>query len=183
LIAFPTETVYGLAGLFGERRIRDRIYAAKGRPENLPLPVQVGSVSDLRRWWPGLAPEVESLATRFCPGPMTMVLPVEGGTIGVRIPDHPVALAVLAAVGRPLWVTSANRSGLPPSKTADEVALLFKDDLAWLIEGAPACRGLASTVVDLTDWPLRWKILRTGPIDSAEIEKALRMPPDGKVQG
>jgi L-threonylcarbamoyladenylate synthase len=114
---------------------------------------------------------------------MTMVLPVEGGTIGVRIPDHPVALAVLAAVGRPLWVTSANRSGLPPSKTADEVALLFKDDLAWLIEGAPACRGLASTVVDLTDWPLRWKILRTGPIDSAEIEKALRMPPDGKVQG
>jgi len=183
LVAFPTETVFGLAGLYGDERVRERIFRAKGRPEAAPLPVQMADVDALRRWWPALPEEISRLAARFWPGPLTMVLPAGADSIGVRIPRHPLALALLAAVGEPMWVTSANRSGEPPLMDPNAVAAAFAGEVAFLIEGGPAGGGAASTVIDLTNWPLRWRMLRQGPISDAQIEDVLGIPEGREAQG
>ena len=156
------------------------LYAAKGRDFGVALPVMVASpdlVAEVAHPLPGFA----RLAARFWPGPLTIVLPktptlpdlVTAGrdTVGLRIPDHPLALELLRAVGMPLAVTSANRSGQPPAQTAAEALAQLAGRVHIILDGGPAPGGRASTVLDLTSDPPR--VLRPGPITAAELTEAL----------
>jgi L-threonylcarbamoyladenylate synthase len=142
VIAFPTDTVYGLAVLPGGE---EKVHALKGRPADLPLILMVAEPSqaeafvavDARARW---------YMERWWPGPLTLVLPAGDGTLGVRIPDHRLALELLQAAG-PLLTTSANRHGEPPAMTAEEASRL--PGLAGVLDGGRAPRGEPSTVIAL----------------------------------
>ena len=178
LVAFPTETVYGLGANALDAEAVARIFAAKGRPARNPLIVHVAdveSVLDLVTVWPETA---QRLAEAFWPGPLTLVLPrharipdiVTGGgpTVGVRIPAHPVALALLRAAGVPVAAPSANRSlQLSPTR-AEHVALSLGGRIPLILDGGATSGGIESTVVDLSgDVP---RLLRPGLLGPTQIE-------------
>ena len=180
LIVLPTDTVYGIGSRPDDAAATAAIFAAKGRPRDLELPVLVPSraAAELVSRMDGRA---SALAERFWPGPLTMVLARSdashgwdlGGdarTVGLRMPRHPLALAVLERTG-PLAVTSANRSGEPPASTCAALAEAFGDAVAvYLCEDAPLV-GVASTVVDLTaDEP---RILREGAVSLDDVRRSL----------
>lgn len=182
LIVIPTDTVYGIAARPDDPMATRALFRAKGRPPDLTLPVLVGAAASARRL--GVFDErADELAAAFWPGAVTLVLPRSeesrrwelGGdqdTIGVRVPRHPLALAVLAGSG-PLAVTSANRSGEAEASTCDELTEAFGDRVAvYLCEDAPLV-GRASTVVDLAHGPPR--ILRAGP-NAADVGARLGVP-------
>lgn len=157
VIAFPTDTVYGLMAL---PTAADRIYRAKRRPAAKQLIAMAASVADLRRLV-RITPQAAAYAHDHWPGPLTIVLPaLQGGTLGVRVPDHQVALALLLAIGEPVLTTSANRSGEPPALTAGEVEL---EGVAAVLDGGPAPGGVPSTVIDLTEAEPR--LIRAGPVN------------------
>ncbi len=180
LIAFPTDTVYGLACRPDDLAATDRTFDAKRRPKDLTLPVLVPSIASARDV-AAFDDRAERLALAFWPGTLTIVLPRStasaswalGGTgdsIGVRVPGHPLALAVLRAAG-PLAVTSANRSGEPPARTCEELCSTFGDLVSvYLCQDSPL-DGDASTVVDLAHGPAR--LLRAGAVTSARLEDVL----------
>jgi len=179
LVAFPTETVYGLGANALDPAAVQKIFETKGRPETSPLIVHVASVEMAREIvaeWPPLA---EELARLWWPGPLTLVLPkktlvpdnVTAGlpTVGVRMPNHPVALALIEAAGVPVAAPSANRfTGLSPT-TADHVRTAFGDAVP-VLEGGPCIVGIESTVVAIEGDKL--KLLRPGMISLGEIEQA-----------
>ena len=179
LVAVPTETVYGLACDALNEDAVARLRAAKGRGDDHPLPVQVAQVSDLRTVARDLSPAACRLADRFWPGPLTLVCPRAEGvpalvssgrdTVGVRIPNHPVAHALLEAVGRPLAVPSANRTGEPPLPSAQAVADVFGEQVAVILDCGEtfASEAMPSTVVDATVHPPR--VLREGALSTKEI--------------
>jgi len=160
LVAFPTETVYGLgANAFSDEAVA-RIFAAKGRPSDNPLIVHIGEKEDLRRVaisWPAT---VDALINRFWPGPLTLVLPrrpdisplVSAGltTVAVRMPDHPVALDLLRACGLPLAAPSANRSGRISPTRPEHVLEDFENLQGMLLAAGPCRVGVESTVLDLS---------------------------------
>lgn len=177
LVAFPTETVYGLgADAFNERAVI-RVFEAKGRPANNPLPVQIASVDDL----PRLVVDVPDVALRlvdaFLPGPLTLVLRaspavpdlVTAGTgkIGIRIPDHPVPLALIREARTPIVAPSANVSGKPPPTTAGEALAYLRGRIELVLDGGPTRLKIASTVIDVTRSPA--KILRRGSINEEAL--------------
>ena len=177
-IGIPTDTVYGLAVDPFRAGATDRIFAAKRRPRDVSLPLLVSGVEQalsVSTAVPALALE---LMARYWPGPLTIVIPARPGlaadlgdddvTVGVRAPDHPVPLALCAAVG-PLATTSANRHGEPPMTTAAEVDAAFGDALGVVLDGG-LCAGSPSTVVDCTGEAL--KLLREGRIPWAELPGA-----------
>ena len=182
LVAFPTETVYGLGGDATHGEAVARVYAAKGRPMFNPLIVHVAHA----RWVAGMAEpdgRFDKLARKFWPGPLTMVLRrradtpvselVSAGldTIAVRAPDHPVAQDLLAAVRRPLAAPSANPSGRVSPTTAEHVMASLGDKVGLVIDGG-ACRvGLESTVLDLTGDVA--KILRPGVLTAEDLSAAI----------
>ena len=180
LIVFPTDTVYGLGSTPGDPVAIERIFRAKRRPSDLALALLVSSVLDARTV-AALDDRAERLAAECWPGALTLVLPRAeasvawdlGGdrdTVAVRMPHHPLALALLAASG-PLAVTSANRSGLPPATTCDELTAAFGDDVdCYLCQDDPL-RGLASTVLDLAHDPPA--ILRAGAVDREALARFL----------
>jgi L-threonylcarbamoyladenylate synthase len=159
LVAFPTETVYGLGANGLDRRATERIFLAKGRPSDNPLILHVPDVEggEAVAVWDGRARE---LARAFCPGPLTLVLParpvvpetVRAGlpSVAVRIPAHPVALALLRASGLPVAAPSANRSGRPSPTDADAVEEDLGEQIAVLLDAGPTRVGVESTVVDAT---------------------------------
>ena len=178
LVAFPTETVYGLGADGLDADAVARIYAAKGRPATNPVILHVpdaGAARALAGRWPA---EAQALADRFWPGPLTLVLPAAeavpaivragGPTVALRCPAHPVALALVRAAGRPLAAPSANRSQhLSPTRAAHVVASLG-DAVDLVLDGGPTTAGLESTILDLAgDRP---RILRPGPIPRADLE-------------
>ena len=178
LVAFPTETVYGLGASALDARAVARIYAAKGRPDYNPLIVHTLGVEQARalvREWPPLA---EALARRFWPGPLTLVLPklpivpdlVTAGlpSVAVRAPAHPVARALLEAAEVPIAAPSANRfQGISPT-TAAHVERSLGPDAALILDGGPTHVGIESTVVGLTEaQPI---LLRLGGLSAAAIE-------------
>ena len=179
LVAFPTETVYGLGANALDRVAIQKIFETKGRPETSPLIVHVASgemAREIVAEWPPLA---EELARLWWPGPLTLVLPkktlvpdnVTAGlpTVGVRMPNHPVALALIEAAGVPVAAPSANRfTGLSPT-TADHVRTAFGDAVP-VLEGGPCIVGIESTVVAIEGDKL--KLLRPGMISLGEIEQA-----------
>jgi L-threonylcarbamoyladenylate synthase len=175
LVAFPTDTVYGV-GIAASRRDRlAAIFELKNRPLDRRIPILVADLSQVTDF------EVDAralaLAGRFWPGALTLVLPGADGTQAFRAPDHPVALALIRAAG-PLLATSANRSDEPDTLGADEVLIAFarqQDELAAVIDGGSVPGGIASTVVDLTAAPAR--VLREGPISRDELAGVLDLAP------
>jgi tRNA threonylcarbamoyl adenosine modification protein (Sua5/YciO/YrdC/YwlC family) len=177
LIVFPTDTVYAIAAAPDDAEATARLFDAKRRPRDLTLPVLAGSMVDARAV--GVLDErAERLAAGLWPGPLTLVVPRtarsapwqlggDGASVGVRIPAHRLARAVLAA--GPLATTSANRSGDPPATTCDDLHDVFGDDVAlYLCDEAPLV-GRASTVVSLLD--REPAILRAGDADAAVIAR------------
>jgi len=178
LVAFPTETVYGLGGDATDGKAVARIFAAKGRPSFNPLIVHVAA----REWVAGLAEtdaRFEKLAAAFWPGPLTLVLRrrkdcpaselVSAGldTIAVRMPDHPIAQALLRAVDRPLAAPSANASGTVSPTLAKHVADSLGAKVDLIIDGGPCRVGLESTVLDLSEGAAT--VLRPGAITAEQI--------------
>lgn len=158
LVAFPTETVYGLGARADDAAAVTRVFAAKGRPADNPLIVHVAGVDDLGRLAAALPPLAIELATRFWPGPLTLVVDAAPGipevtvgglsTVAVRVPAHPVALALLAAAGVPVAAPSANRSGRPSPTAAAHVIADLGDRIDVVVDGGPCRVGVESTVVD-----------------------------------
>ena len=184
LVAMPTETVYGLAADAADGAAIARLYAVKGRPADHPSIVHVASTDDARTWcatWPDTA---ELLARRFWPGPLTLILPAGDradpavlggtGTVALRVPDDPVALALIEASGSGLAAPSANRFGRVSPTTAQHVADDLGDAVDVILDGGPCRIGVESTIVDLTgDAP---RILRPGAITAEMVEEALATP-------
>jgi L-threonylcarbamoyladenylate synthase len=172
LVAFPTDTVYGLGARAWGAEAVARLYVAKGRAESKAIPLLLASADALADVVAAIPPVARALAAHFWPGPLTLVLPrharvpdvVTGGgpTVAVRVPDHPIALRLIAALGEPLAATSANLSGAPSPVTAEEVAAQLRGRIPLILDGGPCPGGLASTVLDLTTSPPA--IVRRGPV-------------------
>jgi len=168
VVSVPTDTVYGLACDAFCREAVERIYEIKGRSRQKPLVLFVGRVEQALEY--GEAPEaVHRLMQRLWPGPVTFVClagdsappwTAFGGTVGLRIPNHPVPLELANRLGTALATTSANLSGRPPALTAAEVAAMLSEEVALIVDGGAAALGRASTVLDVTG--ARPRILREG---------------------
>ena len=164
VVAFPTDTVYGLGAAADDEVARRRIYRIKGRPVGLPLILMVAAESQLEGWV-HVDSRSEALIRRWWPGPLTLILHAKGGgTLGVRIPQHKVALELLRAAG-PLMTTSANLHGKDPAMTAAEAGTLT--GVAAVLDGGVAPGGTASTVLDLTGPEPH--VLREGAITAPEL--------------
>jgi L-threonylcarbamoyladenylate synthase len=179
LVAFPTETVYGLGALALDERAVARIFAAKGRPADNPLIAHVSDAAGARELaarWPELA---ERLAERFWPGPLTLVVPraphlpgiLTAGldTVAVRVPGHPVAAALLRAVGEPVAAPSANRFTRVSPTTAAHVTEALGEAVSVVLDAGPVALGIESAVVDVSG-PLPL-LLRPGTITRGQIEE------------
>ena len=182
VVAFPTETVYGLGGNAESDDAVARIFAAKGRPSDNPLIIHIAEEQQLSSF----VEEIPEMATRlmkaFWPGPLTLIFKKKEGkisekatpgvsTVAVRMPDHPVALALLKKAGIPIAAPSANRSGRPSPTTADHVWDDLNGDIAGLVDGGPTGVGVESTVLDCTE-PVP-VILRPGGVTKEQIEAVI----------
>jgi L-threonylcarbamoyladenylate synthase len=164
VIAFPTDTVYGLGAAADDEVARRRVYRIKGRPVGLPLILMVAAESQLEGWV-HVDSRAEAIFRRWWPGPLTLILHAKGGgTLGVRIPQHKVALGLLRAAG-PLMTTSANLHGKDPAMSAAEAGALT--GIAAVLDGGAAPGGTASTVLDLTGPEPH--VLREGAITTPEL--------------
>lgn len=185
LIGLPTETVYGLAAPIDRPDLIARIFALKGRPSSHPLIVHVGSIDQAKacvRHWPALATR---LAERFWPGPLTLVLPkaehiseqITAGhdTVALRMPDHPIALAILKASRSPLVAPSANLfTRLSPTR-AEDVRAVFSETDVTVVDGGPCRVGIESTIIAIDEDDQIVTCLRPGMIDRGRI--AAQLPP------
>lgn len=181
LVAFPTETVYGLGANALDPAAVARVFAAKGRPADNPLIVHVATLEELPRVAGEVPPLAQRLARRFWPGPLTLVLPRAAAvpaaasaglaTVAVRMPDHPVALALIHAAGVPVAAPSANRSGRPSPTCAGHVAEDLGDAVDLLLDAGPTRIGVESTVLDVTEDPA--VLLRPGGVTLEELEEVL----------
>ena len=175
LVAFPTDTVYGV-GVAASRPDRlASIFDLKNRPLDKRIPILVADLSQVDGY--EVDDRARALAARFWPGALTLVLPGADDSQAFRAPDHAVALALIRAAG-PLLVTSANRSNEPDTLGADEVLIAFarqQDELAAVLDGGSVSGGVASTVVDLSVTPAR--VLREGPISRGELAEVVELAP------
>jgi L-threonylcarbamoyladenylate synthase len=179
LVAFPTDTVYGLATLPFTEEYVEGLFSAKGRNNTRAIAILIGDYADLKRVVENFDEASNRLAHLFWPGPLTLVVPKNAGlpealspdgTIGVRMPDHPIALALLRKIG-PLAVTSANISGQDNANTAEEVFRQLNGRVHLILDGGRTSGGIPSTVVNCTGSSLI--VLRKGPISLEAIEAAL----------
>ena len=172
VVAFPTDTVYGVAVAGARPERLDALFELKLRPVDRRIPMLVADLEQAVAAGAVVDERARQLAAEFWPGALTLVLATEdGGTQAYRAPDHEVALALIRAAG-PLFATSANISDQPDTLGADEVLIAFatqQDGLAAVIDGGPVPGGVASTVVDASVAPMR--ILRPGPIGREELAR------------
>ncbi|HEV7394371.1 MAG TPA: L-threonylcarbamoyladenylate synthase [Burkholderiales bacterium] len=181
LVAFPTETVYGLGGDASNHDAVKKIYAAKGRPRNHPLIVHVAKVAQIETWAAEIPAQAQRLAERYWPGPLTLILKrarhvndlVTGGqdTIALRIPSHPVAQALLSAFGGGIAAPSANRYGRVSATRAEHVRAEFGDAVRCVLDGGACDVGIESTIVDMSGAVPA--LLRPGHITAMDLEAAL----------
>jgi L-threonylcarbamoyladenylate synthase len=185
VIGFPTDTVYGLAALASDQRAIRRIYELKGRPLRQPLVLMIAE-PEVAQSWSEVDERARAYMERWWPGPLTLVLPARPGlrpplvggrprTIGIRIPDHPPAIALLRAVGEALATTSANLSGRPAARTALEAA--WVRGVAAVLDAGPSPGSIPSTVLDLTGREPR--VTREGAIPAVRVLS----PPGGRLGG
>ena len=182
IVAFPTDTVYGLGAAVNIPQAVARVYQVKGRPKNMPLPLLLADKSQIGEVADPVPPIAWLLAEKFLPGGLTIVLfksravpdIVTGGgkTVAIRIPAHPVPVALIQGVGAPIVGTSANLSGKPSALTSEEVYNQLNNKVDLIIDGGRCPGGRESTIVDLTgEAPV---ILREGAISKEELESAYR---------
>jgi len=181
VVAFPTDTVYGLGCVAEDATARRRFYTAKARPESQPCVLMVDTIEALDTWVV-MSRLAHELIGEFWPGPLTLVLPateiaadrlgevVRDGTIAVRIPDHPVAIELLRAVALGLATSSANRSGEPTHASGVGVAHALGDDVDVVLDGE-CLGGVASSILDLTR--RRPRVLRVGSIPAERLLAAV----------
>jgi L-threonylcarbamoyladenylate synthase len=179
LVAFPTDTVYGVGALAFDGKAVESIYAAKDRPVEKAIPVLIGDPEDLEKVGVRIPASAHKLAVRFWPGPLTILVPKRAGlpesvsatsTVGVRVPDHEVARSILRAAG-PMAVTSANISAGASPVTAEEVYEQLGGRIDLVIDGGKTPGGVPSTLVDCTTPELT--VLREGPISLEELRSVL----------
>lgn len=185
LVAFPTETVYGLGAHAMDSRAVRKIFVAKGRPSDNPLIVHIATMKELGMVAVDIPDVAKKLMKKFWPGPITFVLPKKknvpdvvtagGVTVAVRMPKHPVALALIKAAGCPVAAPSANLAGKPSPTTAAHVAEDFGTSVGCILDGGKTRHGLESTVVDVTGG--RVEILRTGAVTADMLAKVLGYKP------
>jgi L-threonylcarbamoyladenylate synthase len=178
LVAFPTDTVYGVGALAFDGKAVESIYTAKDRAIEKAIPILIGDAEDISKVASEVPPMAKKLAERFWPGPLTLIVPKHlslpdsvsaTNTVGVRVPDHIVARSVLRAAG-PMAVTSANLSGQPSPSTAQEVFAQLNGRIALILDGGKTPGGMPSTLVDCTrSKPI---VVREGPISFDEILSA-----------
>ena len=181
LVAVPTETVYGLAANGMDADAVEKLYEVKGRPAVKPLSLMVPSAEEMEHYASSVPQAAYVLAKRFWPGPLTLVLPAReevpavvragGSTIGLRCPDHSLTLQALREAGVPFAAPSANPSGAPSPKTAEEVLAYFQGEIDGVIDGGPCTLGKESTILDLSCVPYR--VLRIGALSPNAISEAL----------
>ena len=185
LVAFPTETVYGLGGNGLDNSACEKIYLAKGRPSDNPLILHISEFEELKPIVREISPAAQKLMDAFWPGPLTMVFPksdivpekATGGldTVAVRFPNHPVARAIIHAAGLPIAAPSANSSGKPSPTRASHVEFDLNGKIDMIVDGGAAEWGLESTIVDVSgEVPM---ILRPGAVTKEMMEEVV-----GKVE-
>ena len=169
LVAFPTETVYGLGANLQDPQAIQELYQVKQRPFEKQATLHITDFRQVEAEKVIVSPAAWELMRKFWPGPLTIVLGrIDGSTIGFRIPGHPVALALLKEAGVPVIAPSANLSGGEPATQADQVLKVFADKIDMVLDGGPAPIGVSSTVVDLSGGTPR--ILREGA-NAAEVKR------------
>lgn len=180
VVAFPTDTVYGVGVDPLQPQAVRKLYRIKGRPDNKPIAILVGSIEDVERVAQSPSKTFSRLADRFWPGGLTLILealdlPPEitaaGSTVGVRMPNHPLTLELLREFGGPIATTSANRSGEDPAISASEVDAQLGDRVNLIVDGGDTITKVASTVLDLSASPPR--ILRHGGISEQMLMECL----------
>ncbi len=177
LVAFPTDTVYGLGACFNNLSAVERIYRLKKRPRNVALPLLLADTAQMSQIAAAVPPVAWLLAGRFWPGALTIVLPraklvpdiITGGgeTVAVRMPAHAVPIALIKGLGAPMTATSANMSGQPSTLTAAEVFSQLGDKIDLIIDGGRCFPGTESTIVDVTAVVPR--LLREGALSREEL--------------
>jgi L-threonylcarbamoyladenylate synthase len=185
LVAFPTETVYGLGADASNPRAIAKIFAAKGRPADHPLIVHLPDASHLERWAVDIPETARKLAAAFWPGPLTLILKrhpsvldaITGGqdTVGLRVPNHPLALQLLREFDGGVAAPSANRFGHVSPTTAAHVREELGDAVTMILDGGPCAVGIESTILDLSSGEPR--ILRPGMLDAEAIGAVLGRAP------
>jgi len=186
LVAFPTETVYGLGADASNPSAVAKIFAAKGRPADHPLIVHLVDKAQLTQWAQDISPLAQHLAAQFWPGPLTLILKkapqvsdsVTGGqdTIGLRVPGHPIAQALLQAFGGGIAAPSANRFGHVSPTQAEHVRAELKGAVDFVLDGGACPVGIESTIVDVSGEKPR--ILRPGTITASQISEVVGYPID-----
>lgn len=182
LVAFPTDTVYGLGADATNDRAVKKIFKIKKRPFAKALPILIAAKKDLNKYASGNSLKIKKIIDKFWPGPLTVVLHkkkiipdiVTAGkkTVGIRVPAHPVALALIRALGRPLATTSANISKKSSPTTAHGAKKYLNNKIDLILDGGKTKLGVESTVLDCTTSPPT--LLRPGPIPPKEIKKILQ---------
>lgn len=175
-IVFPTDTLYGVGVDAFNAAAIERLYQVKERSLDKGIPVLLGDTADLAQVAVGVPPLAQQLAARYWPGPLTLIVPRHpnlpanispGNTVAVRVPDHPVARALIRAAGGAVATSSANRSGEPGTQTADAALAALTGRVAAVLDGGPVQHGISSTILDCTVDPPR--LLRQGPIPAGAL--------------
>lgn len=182
VVAFPTETVYGLGAVATNEQAVAKIFEAKGRPSDNPLIVHVGTIEEIKNYVTHIPEVARKCMDAFWPGPLTLVLDVKPNTlasnvtaglstVGIRMPNHPVALALLQQLGKPVAAPSANKSGKPSPTKAQHVADDLDGIIPMVLDGGATGIGLESTVLDMTlSTPV---ILRPGGVTKEMLEEVI----------
>ena len=182
VVAIPTDTVYGLASDAFNGAAAERVFVLKGRPATMPLLILVNSLEMARACMAGPDKLFEQLAERYWPGPLTIVVAASAllpsqvtagtGTVGIRLPQSPLAMALVKALNRPITASSANRSGQPECRSAEEVLAGIPRGLPLILDGGKSRSAAASTVVKVVDGAAQ--VLREGAISEKAISLFLR---------
>jgi L-threonylcarbamoyladenylate synthase len=181
LIAFPTDTVYGIGADAFNKDAVERIFDAKGRDSRKPLQVLIADKNDLTLIFDGQSDILDHLVAKFMPGALTIVIPAKKDfprwvtcgldTVGVRMPANKIALDIIKAFGKPIAATSANISGFPDPKNAENVLEHLNGKIDLIIDGGPTLDNVPSTVLDISVNPP--KILRQGKLSAEDLKEIL----------
>ncbi len=184
VVAYPTETFYGLAADPRNAWAIERVFEAKGRRSDEPLPLIASDLRQVERWFGVLSPQAAALAQHFWPGPLTLVLPLPAdralpaaltagrSNVAVRVPAHTLARALAHAAGGAITSTSANPSGWPPATTPDAVFRTLANRIAIVIDGGATSGGAPSTIVDVQAQPPR--LVRAGVLPWERVLESLQ---------